>query len=1272
MTESYLPHVGYVLFPRTPADLADGVCPACFTALSAAVCGHCGLDLGHPAAAELREASAQVGAALDRRLELIGRIRYETAQRVKQLAQQAQHEVAAAAIAAAAPVVPDAQAPDGTAPDALAAPAAAAVPAPPAVAAPAAPVVGPSASGAAPVVPVASGVPAAAPPVPAAPPKPGITAQAVLLTVGAILLGIAAIAFLVFAFVAFGLLARTLIILGITAAAIIGASLLARRRLPAAAETVAALGVLLVLLDLWAAQALNLAGLGAAPPLLYWGVALLLAAAGFVLWHRLTRLRAPNLVAYAAAAPGAGLLLAGAFPGTLQPETTAYIFFIGLGIGAFVHLLAERLSRTAAAPIPERVIALCLGVLAVALAGLMALSVERQWAAAPVVALVIVGALALAHLLLVARDSTLSTFGYPFAALAGLTLAAAAVPTALRLDSAEFGLIVPLLVATAVALAFETVHRKRPGSRPFATIAAWCAAGVAALSALASAAAALGHTSLTLLSALRGGPWSLSPDAVVAPPSAGALNPILALAATVALATIVWAITGALRARRAPLVVAAGAILLLAVPLLSVLWAVVAGWLALAVIAVVLLIVARRRGSHSAWLLVPAVAGGIALTLSYTLSWAGEHTWQLGTIGAIVVLLAARWSVTVSATRAVLLGLAVLLALIGALATGLWLAPAAPAWVQLPAALAAIVLLALLPGIKPISAAERRAGFWVSAIGGGLAALATVALAGDDIGFWLPEPATGIALAALWLAALAGWMLWGARASLRTEQANASALTPLALLWLLHELARALAVPEPALVLVPAAAGLLAAAGSLGIAVARPVEALRPLRDLGAGIVLLIGLIAGFLTDWMWLALLVIAVAVLLLAVSRDGLFGSTSARRHLGWLALALATAGLWLRLADSSVTALEPYLLPLTGALLVVAVLIARARGASGTAASVALGGALASLLPLGAVAATGEPLRAIVLTAVSAALLAGGALVPASERSRPWLLAAAAAGLAGVLVTAGGRALMLMLGPERATLEPDAWLAVAALLIAGTAFALGRAGRGTLGSVATGLVVLALGLVLVVESAGLVDARLAEGRVLAMVLVFSTVHVIAALVRRIPLTTTVAWIAFAAGTIAAVEGMLFVRVEPFELVLAPLALALLIVGAVRLARSAELRSWPALGPGLALLLVPSLLATFVDAPLWRLVAIGVVAVGLIVLGAVARLQAPLILGAVIVVVHALRTFAPQIAALYEATQWWMWVSVGGALLLWLGITFEKRRRDAKAVAEKIGRLR
>ena len=59
--KSFAGSAGYLLFPRSPADLTSTTaCPACFTALTSTTCSRCGLDLSHPAAAELAVASADL------------------------------------------------------------------------------------------------------------------------------------------------------------------------------------------------------------------------------------------------------------------------------------------------------------------------------------------------------------------------------------------------------------------------------------------------------------------------------------------------------------------------------------------------------------------------------------------------------------------------------------------------------------------------------------------------------------------------------------------------------------------------------------------------------------------------------------------------------------------------------------------------------------------------------------------------------------------------------------------------------------------------------------------------------------------------------------------------------------------------------------------------------------------------------------------------------------------------------------------------------------
>ena len=124
--------------------------------------------------------------------------------------------------------------------------------------------------------------------------------------------------------------------------------------------------------------------------------------------------------------------------------------------------------------------------------------------------------------------------------------------------------------------------------------------------------------------------------------------------------------------------------------------------------------------------------------------------------------------------------------------------------------------------------------------------------------------------------------------------------------------------------------------------------------------------------------------------------------------------------------------------------------------------------------------------------------------------------------------------------------------------------------------------------------------------------------------------------------------------------------------MARKPEARSWPNLGPGIVVLLLPSLVATYSEDDLWRLVAVGIVGVATVLIGALRRLQAPLILGTVFVLAHAIHTFSPQIRALYEFTPWWIWLIIGGLIVVVVAIRIERSIRDLKSFAGRIGGLR
>jgi hypothetical protein len=139
-----------------------------------------------------------------------------------------------------------------------------------------------------------------------------------------------------------------------------------------------------------------------------------------------------------------------------------------------------------------------------------------------------------------------------------------------------------------------------------------------------------------------------------------------------------------------------------------------------------------------------------------------------------------------------------------------------------------------------------------------------------------------------------------------------------------------------------------------------------------------------------------------------------------------------------------------------------------------------------------------------------------------------------------------------------------------------------------------------------------------------------------------------------------------EPYTL---PSALALVVVGLVRLRRNPAADTLGALAPGLGLALVPSLLWALEDPVSLRAGLLGLVCVGLVVAGVELRWSAPLLAGATVGLVLVVREAAPYIG---EAVPRWALIGAAGVLLIGLGITWEQRLRDARTVAGYVRGLR
>nr|WP_157554378.1 hypothetical protein [Herbidospora sakaeratensis] len=117
----------------------------------------------------------------------------------------------------------------------------------------------------------------------------------------------------------------------------------------------------------------------------------------------------------------------------------------------------------------------------------------------------------------------------------------------------------------------------------------------------------------------------------------------------------------------------------------------------------------------------------------------------------------------------------------------------------------------------------------------------------------------------------------------------------------------------------------------------------------------------------------------------------------------------------------------------------------------------------------------------------------------------------------------------------------------------------------------------------------------------------------------------------------------------------------------------SWRAYGAGLTFTLLPSLFVLYDQPEGWvRPLALGIVALGVLVVGALRRLQAPAVLGGFTLAAVTVHEIAPWVADLVLLVPRWVPMAVGGLLLLLVGATYESRIRDVKRVGAAIRGLR
>ena len=178
-----------------------------------------------------------------------------------------------------------------------------------------------------------------------------------------------------------------------------------------------------------------------------------------------------------------------------------------------------------------------------------------------------------------------------------------------------------------------------------------------------------------------------------------------------------------------------------------------------------------------------------------------------------------------------------------------------------------------------------------------------------------------------------------------------------------------------------------------------------------------------------------------------------------------------------------------------------------------------------------------------------------------------------------------------------------------------------------------------------------------------------------RAIALTVSTAWLMVAgtrparapyllAGTATAVAAtwswLAVLDVTLVEAYTLPAAAVALGAGLTAHRRRPVVSSWTAFGPGLAVGLLPSVALVVAKGGLARPLAVTVAAQLVLLAGARARLQAPLVLGAAALLVVGLDALWPVAARVPR----WATIGAAGLLLLWLGATAEHRLAQLRAL--------
>ena len=166
-------------------------------------------------------------------------------------------------------------------------------------------------------------------------------------------------------------------------------------------------------------------------------------------------------------------------------------------------------------------------------------------------------------------------------------------------------------------------------------------------------------------------------------------------------------------------------------------------------------------------------------------------------------------------------------------------------------------------------------------------------------------------------------------------------------------------------------------------------------------------------------------------------------------------------------------------------------------------------------------------------------------------------------------------------------------------------------------------------------------------------------------------VVWAGLALGEAAWCCWLMAAGVGVPEAYTLPAAVIVLVAGWRHAARHPQASSWLGYGPGLALLLLPSLAAVW-PGPGWiRPLLLGLAATCIGLAGARWRKQAPLLAGIVVAVLAAGRELIPAVLVLVHGLPGWIPIAALGTIMLWAGATYEARLRNLTAIHGRLAAM-